>query len=66
MNPFKVTFELSKFDSHNPHADEQWFTESVTIWASSFAEVRRICRGRFGVIPMTVEPLWVAPETAEA
>ena len=67
MNPFKVTIEFEK-NIAGPHKPQvlEWQTREETIWASSFAEARRICRGRFGVIPMTVEPLWVAPETAEA
>ena len=57
--PFEVTIEVEK-NTAGPHRPPvlEWGTRTETVWATSLAEVRRVCRGRFGVIPMTVEPLW--------
>ena len=65
QQPYKVTYEFSRFDAHDPYAAPQWGTECVTIWANSYAEVRRICRTRYGVIPVTIQPLWVSPDVGE-
>ena len=57
--PFTVTIEVEK-NTAGPHRPPvlEWSTRTETVWATSLAEVRRICRGRFGVIPTTVTDLW--------
>ena len=66
QQPYKVTYEFSRNTaaSHRPEKIE-WDTACVTIWANSYAQVKRICRARYGAFPVTIQPLWVSPETGE-
>ena len=59
QKPFAVTIEFEK-NTAGPNRPPvlEWDTRTETVWATSLAEVRRVCRGRFGVIPMTITPLW--------
>jgi hypothetical protein len=64
--PFRVIYEFqtNTAPSHRPEQIE-WDTNCVTIWADSYAQVKRICRSRYGAFPVIIEPLWVAPEVGE-
>ena len=66
MQPFQVIYEFANnvAPAHRP-AKIEWDTHSVTIWARTPDEARSLCRHRHGASPVSVQSLWVSPQTGE-